>query len=186
MVPFWSLSLDQGIFKTWIHICHHSLAFSNLAFSCAILFASLTVCSLQHLLRHPLFFFFCMLFIYSVIPLCSFLLHILLQNCFVSFASNCWVPFMYSPSLVRRFFSLLWNVLVLFVLFDSVLVPFESPFFRHYHLIYFFKFYSQSCQRLSFWVIFFRLVSCMFHILLYTPYSFSYSYLSGQILRSSI
>ena len=33
---------------------------------------------------------FFILFIHSSFPLCSFLLHILLQNCLVSFASGCW------------------------------------------------------------------------------------------------
>ena len=51
-------------------------------------------------------------FIHSAFLLCSFLLHILLQNCFASFATDCWFVFAHSPpTWWQNFLPLFWKVL---------------------------------------------------------------------------
>ena len=57
----------------------------------------------------------------------------------------------HSAILLVEFSLVILKFLVLFISLVLIPVPFESPVFRQYLLIYFFQMGCQTCQRLSFW-----------------------------------
>ena len=108
-----------------------------------------------------------MFFIQLTFLLCSFDSHILLQNCFVSFASGCWYVLEHStPTCWLNFRSLFLECYVLFLLFDAVSASFKSLFFCQSRLIYLFKLCCPTCLLFCF-ELFIQTYPCVFFFFFY-------------------
>ena len=90
----------RELFKTRIYQYHRNLVFASLVYSWVFIFVGPSYGRLK------LVFF--MLFIDSEFLLCHIRFHILLQKCFVSFASVCWLVLVYSPPTCLKNFHLLF------------------------------------------------------------------------------
>ena len=104
---------------------------------------------------------FSILFILSGFLLCYFQCHVLLQNQFASFISGWGHVFVHSLSYWWNFLSLLWTVMFLMVLLDTVSVTFKSLVFWQYHMIYI-KFYLLLDLSVMFWSVHPNLFFCVF------------------------
>ena len=91
--------LSDVNFFTRICVCHHRLVFTDSVFFSVAL--SDSRCIITSGASSSPCTSFSMLFIHSPFPLCSFTSHILLQNCFSSFASGYLYVLVHSPPTPR-------------------------------------------------------------------------------------